>query len=171
MTDTISVRCRCGAVEIEISADPIAQFFCHCDDCQAVHGAAYAPESVYRASAVKVTRGEPSSWTLKRNPRFSCRECSTRLFIDVLNRGLRGVNAISWRGTVFRLSTTCSVNSPFGRLSMTSRTSSRERLSLAVPAIPSTGSAGRDCRRSSLQTLIGRRRFLGALNGNRMSPS
>ena len=92
MTDTISVRCRCGAVEIEISDDPIAQFFCHCDDCQAVHGAAYAPESVYRASAVKVTRGEPSSWTLKRNPRFSCRECSTRLFIDVLNRGLRGVN-------------------------------------------------------------------------------
>jgi len=92
MTDTISVRCRCGAVEIEISDDPIAQFFCHCDDCQAVHGAAYAPESVYRASAVKVTRGEPSSWTLKRNPRLSCRECSTRLFIDVLNRGLRGVN-------------------------------------------------------------------------------
>ena len=92
MTDTISVRCRCGAVEIEISDDPIAQFFCHCDDCHAVHGAAYAPESVYRASAVKVTRGEPSSWTLKRNPRFSCRECSTRLFIDVLNRGLRGVN-------------------------------------------------------------------------------
>ena len=37
MTDAISVRCRCGGVEMEISADPIAQFFCHCDDCQAVH--------------------------------------------------------------------------------------------------------------------------------------
>ena len=92
MTDTISVRCPCGAVEIEISADPIAQFFCHCDDCQLVHGAAFVPESVYPASAVEITRGEPSSWTLKRNPRFTCRECGTRLFIDVLNRGLRGIN-------------------------------------------------------------------------------
>jgi hypothetical protein len=33
------VQCRCGAVEIEIIAEPIVQFFCHCDDCQAVHGA------------------------------------------------------------------------------------------------------------------------------------
>ena len=92
MTDAISVRCRCGGVEIEISADPIAQFFCHCDDCQAVHGAAFVPESVYPAAAVSVTRGQPSSWTLKRNPRFTCPDCGTRLFIDVLSLGLRGVN-------------------------------------------------------------------------------
>ena len=36
------IQCRCGAVEVEISVGPIVQFFCHCDDCQAVHGA-YAP--------------------------------------------------------------------------------------------------------------------------------
>ena len=92
MTDTTLVRCRCGAVKIEISADPIAQFFCHCDDCQVVHGAAYVPESVYPASAVRIIQGEPLSWTLKRNPRFTCRGCGARLFIDVLNIGLRGVN-------------------------------------------------------------------------------
>src|ERR1700722_9076909 len=51
------VQCRCGVVEIEISAEPIVQFYCHCDDCQAVHGGAYAPESVYSADAVKVVRG------------------------------------------------------------------------------------------------------------------
>jgi hypothetical protein len=33
------VLCRCGATELEISAEPIVQFYCHCDDCQAVHGA------------------------------------------------------------------------------------------------------------------------------------
>jgi hypothetical protein len=92
MTDTMSVQCRCGAVEVEISADPIAQFFCHCDDCQAIHGAAFVPESVYPATSVKVTRGQPASWTLKRNPRFTCPDCGTRLFIDVLSLGLRGVN-------------------------------------------------------------------------------
>jgi hypothetical protein len=76
------VQCRCGAVEIEITAEPIVQFFCHCDDCQAVHGGAYAPESVYPADAVKVVRGDPMAWKLKRNPRVTCRECGTRLFIE-----------------------------------------------------------------------------------------
>ena len=86
------VQCRCGAVEVEISAEPIVQFYCHCDDCQAVHGGAYAPESVYPADAVKVVRGDPTTWRLKRNPRFTCRECGTRLFIDVEAKRLRGVN-------------------------------------------------------------------------------
>ncbi len=40
----MNIQCRCGAVELELASEPIVQFFCHCDDCQAVHGAAYAPE-------------------------------------------------------------------------------------------------------------------------------
>jgi hypothetical protein len=86
------VRCRCGEVEIEISAEPLAQFFCHCDDCQAMHGAAYVPESVYPAEAVRIIRGEPTSWILKRNPRSICRVCGTKLFIEVATLNLRGVN-------------------------------------------------------------------------------
>jgi hypothetical protein len=86
------VQCRWGAVGIEIKAEPIVQFFCHCDDCQAVHGGAYSPESVYPADAVKVVRGDPMSWKPKRNPRVTCRECGTRLFTDVEAPRLRGVN-------------------------------------------------------------------------------
>src|ERR1700751_2969682 len=86
------IQCRCGAVEVEITAEPIAQFYCHCDDCQAVYGAAYVPESVYPADAVKVIRGDPTNWRLKRNPRVTCRECGTRLFIDVEAKRLRGGN-------------------------------------------------------------------------------
>ena len=89
---TTRVQCRCGAVEIELTEAPIVQFFCHCDDCQAMHGAAYVPESVYPAAAVRVVRGDPKAWTLKRNPRFLCGNCGTRLFIDVLALGLRGLN-------------------------------------------------------------------------------
>src|SRR4051812_44969321 len=88
----LRVECRCGAVELEITAEPQAQFYCHCDDCQVLHGAAYVPESVYPASAVQVVRGQPSSWKLKRNPRSACPVCATRLFIDVLALGVRGVN-------------------------------------------------------------------------------
>jgi hypothetical protein len=92
MSEAMRVACRCGAVEIEISGEPVAQFYCHCDDCQIVHGGAYVPESVYAADAVRVVRGEPAAWTLKRNPRVFCRDCGTRLFIEVLALGFRGVN-------------------------------------------------------------------------------
>lgn len=89
---TLQVQCRCRAVTLELSGEPLAQFFCHCDDCQAAHGGAYAPESLYEAGCVKVLAGEPSRWTLKKNPRYTCPTCGTRLFIDVLAFGLRGVN-------------------------------------------------------------------------------
>jgi hypothetical protein len=89
---TSALQCRCGAIRLEVSGPPIAQFYCHCDDCQVLHGAAYVPESVYPAAAVRVTRGAPFSWTLKRNPRFGCPQCGTRLFIEVVAQQLRGVN-------------------------------------------------------------------------------
>lgn len=88
----MNITCRCGSVEVEIRGAPLVQMYCHCDDCQAVHGAAYVPESVYRASDVVVVRGEPTSWKLKRNPRVTCPTCGTRLFIDVLDKSIRGVN-------------------------------------------------------------------------------
>ncbi len=89
---TLEIECRCGEVKLEVTGDPLVQLYCHCDDCQAVHGAAYVPESVYRADAVKVVRGNPSAWKLKHNPRVTCTVCGTRLFIDVLALRLRGVN-------------------------------------------------------------------------------
>ena len=90
--ETLPVECRCGAVQLQLTGEPLEQFYCHCDDCQAMHGGAYVPESLYRADAVQVTRGAPASWTWKKNPRFTCPTCGTRLFIDVLAFGLRGVN-------------------------------------------------------------------------------
>jgi hypothetical protein len=89
---TLHIHCRCGALGLEVAGEPIAQFFCHCDDCQAMHGAAYVSESVYPASSVRVMRGSPSSFALKRNPRVACPACATRLFVDVLAFGVRGVN-------------------------------------------------------------------------------
>nr|WP_197495738.1 GFA family protein [Acidihalobacter yilgarnensis] len=80
----------------------MAQFFCHCDDCQAAHGAAYVPESVYRADEVMVVKGEPAAWALERNPRAFCRDCGTRLFIEVTALRLRGVNGYMLPAGAFR---------------------------------------------------------------------
>ncbi len=88
----IEIKCHCGAVRVEISGAPKAQFFCHCDDCQAVHGAAYIPVAMYSADRVKVTRGSPRAWQLRVTPRTTCPECGTRMFAEVPAIGVRGVN-------------------------------------------------------------------------------
>jgi hypothetical protein len=90
---SIQAQCNCGSVKLEISAPPVAQFYCHCDDCQAVHGAAYVPIAMFPADAVKIIAGEPSTFALKVNPRTSCRKCGTRLYAEPPGMGVKGVVA------------------------------------------------------------------------------
>jgi hypothetical protein len=85
------VRCDCGVVEVQLIGEPMAQYACHCDDCQAVHGKAY-PVALYPASAVTVTRGETAVFTLKTSPRTKCSRCGTYLFAEVQGHPFRGVN-------------------------------------------------------------------------------
>jgi len=89
----MDVQCPCGAVTMRIEGDPLVQFFCHCKDCQLSHGAAYVPESIYPAPAVKIVSGETITWKISRTPRYSCAKCGTRLMADVLDAGLRGIPA------------------------------------------------------------------------------
>jgi hypothetical protein len=79
-------------VEIRLTGKPVIQYFCHCDDCRAVHGKAY-PCSVYPAAAVSVTRGETDVFTLRTSPRTRCSHCRAFLFAEVPGQPVRGVNA------------------------------------------------------------------------------
>jgi hypothetical protein len=88
---TTHVRCGCGVVEVQLTGEPMAQYVCHCDDCQAVHGKAY-PVALYPASAVSVTHGETGAFTLKTTPRTRCSRCGTYLFAEVPGYPFRGVN-------------------------------------------------------------------------------
>ena len=89
----VETRCNCGGVTLALSGDSVAQFYCHCDDCQAVHGAAFVPIALYRASDVKITSGASSVYQRKQTPRHSCPTCGTRLFADLPAFGLRSVVA------------------------------------------------------------------------------
>jgi hypothetical protein len=73
---TTRVRCDCGAVEMHLTGGPITQYVCHCDDCQAVHGKAYAV-ALYPKPGVVVARGEIGAFTLKASPRTKCSRCGT----------------------------------------------------------------------------------------------
>lgn len=89
---TTTVECPCGTVQMQLAGEPMAQFFCHCNDCQEVHGKAY-PSAMYPALSVVVTRGETGVFTLKTTPRTKCKQCGAHLFAEVPGYGVRGVNA------------------------------------------------------------------------------
>ena len=88
----MELTCPCNTVTLKISAEPVAQFWCHCADCQTIHGAAYAAESIYPAAAVEIVAGETTSFALKRTPRISCAKCSTRLLVELPEIEMRAVN-------------------------------------------------------------------------------
>lgn len=89
----IEVDCLCGAVKLQLEGEPIAQLYCHCDDCQAVHSAAYVGVAVFPSQAVKVVRGEPATWTHKTLPRQRCAICGTHLIARVPDTDVTAVKA------------------------------------------------------------------------------
>jgi hypothetical protein len=95
-----SIHCSCGAVEMKLTGKPMLQYLCHCDDCQAVHGKAYAC-AVYLAPTVSVERGETDVFTLRTSPRTRCKRCGTYLFAEVPGQAVRGVNADLLPGGMF----------------------------------------------------------------------
>ena len=97
-----TLSCPCRVIEIAVHGSPIAQFYCHCDDCRTMTSGAYAAESVHREEEVLVTGGQTAVWTLQRNPRHYCPACGGRLFIHIPSRKLRGVNAFLLPEDAFR---------------------------------------------------------------------
>lgn len=90
---TTEISCPCGAVRVRINGEPLTQFYCHCDDCQAVHGGAYIGAAIYPSDAVTVTQGDLIAWTLRRLPRRRCAICGTQMIADVPGLGGCGVIA------------------------------------------------------------------------------
>jgi len=93
MSNTTTIGCNCGELKVEVSGDPVAQFYCHCDDCQAVHGAAYIPIIMFPADSVRVLAGARAVYALRNNPRLSCPSCGTKMFAEPPGMGVKGVVA------------------------------------------------------------------------------
>jgi hypothetical protein len=64
---------------MELTGEPLVQFYCHCDDCQAVHGAAYAPESVYPTGGPQIV-GRQKCLRYGGLPREHCQSSATTLW-------------------------------------------------------------------------------------------
>jgi hypothetical protein len=89
----MTIACPCGAVTLAIRGEPIVCLYCHCDDCQAVHGAAYLPAAMYRREQVSIVTGETFVWRRKTTARVTCQRCGTRLYAEPPGINVRSVSA------------------------------------------------------------------------------
>jgi hypothetical protein len=98
----ITVSCRCGSVQLKLSGAPVAQFYCHCDDCRAVTGGAFSPIALFQTGSVSVSGNNTSTWTYKTLPRTRCSTCGTLLFGEPPGLGMRGVSGYLLPADEFR---------------------------------------------------------------------
>lgn len=91
--NNIEIKCLCGSVVLKLTGEPVVQAYCHCDDCQVAHGAAYVATAAYPSHRVEVLKGQLIPLAVKTTPRMRCDTCGTFLFTEVANTGLRSVNA------------------------------------------------------------------------------
>jgi hypothetical protein len=100
--EAMTLSCRCGSVQLRVSSAPIAQFYCHCDDCRAATGSAFVPIALFPADAVAVSAGDTFTWTYKSLPRTRCSTCGTFLFGEPPGLGMRGVGGFLLPADMFR---------------------------------------------------------------------
>ncbi len=79
-------QCFCGAVAFEVCADPVDAKFCHCPQCQSLHGAPFQWAVIFHKHHVRFVRGldkisfyHPETNQSRRilPCKLSCSECRT----------------------------------------------------------------------------------------------
>ncbi|HZG30107.1 MAG TPA: GFA family protein [Ensifer sp.] len=90
---SITCQCRCGAVSLSIDGAPVTQLYCHCEDCQNAHRAAYAPAAIFPKEQVQVSGAEMTPRVIRSTERMFCRQCGTYLFSEIVSVGMRSVSA------------------------------------------------------------------------------
>lgn len=89
----IAITCPCGGTEMKLGGPPIVCVYCHCDDCQVAHGAAYIGAAIFPAARVVVVRGEILRWSRRTTARATCGRCGSRLFAEPSGLGVRSVTS------------------------------------------------------------------------------
>ncbi|HXZ54767.1 MAG TPA: GFA family protein [Burkholderiales bacterium] len=77
--------CFCGAVEVEVSGEPAAMGYCHCDSCRSWAKAPVNAFTLWKPEAVKVTKGAENVASFSKTPRSHrkwCKVCGGHLFTD-----------------------------------------------------------------------------------------
>lgn len=84
--------CFCGAIRYEMTEKPMFVHCCHCTDCQAQTGGAFAINAMIEASNVNLLKGKPKRVTMQTDSGrphdiYRCAKCQTALWSDYGRRG------------------------------------------------------------------------------------
>ena len=83
--NTYSGQCFCGAVQFEVTGEPVAMGYCHCGDCRLWSASPVNAFTLWKTEAIKVTQGEDKIRTYNKTPKSSrkwCANCGGHLFTD-----------------------------------------------------------------------------------------
>jgi hypothetical protein len=78
-------QCFCGAVEVTVQGEPVAQGFCHCASCRSWSAAPVNAFTLWQPGAVKVTRGANYLGSFRKtetSERKYCTRCGGHLFTE-----------------------------------------------------------------------------------------
>ena len=78
-------QCFCGTIKIEVSGEPEAMGYCHCQSCRSWSGAPVNAFSLWKADAVRVTAGAEHLGTFRKTPlseRQYCKKCGGHLMTN-----------------------------------------------------------------------------------------
>jgi hypothetical protein len=74
-------RCRCGAVEITVTAPPLITMACHCTGCQRMSASVFSLSVAIPGEGFAVTKGEPVLGGLRQGTRhYFCPSCMSWMF-------------------------------------------------------------------------------------------
>ncbi len=76
MAETYKGSCFCGAVQFEVTGEPMQQGFCHCNDCRQWSGGPVTSYALWQSSAVRVTAGGDKVVTYSKTGQAERRHCS-----------------------------------------------------------------------------------------------
>jgi hypothetical protein len=85
MTQTYEGSCFCGAVQLTVTGEPVAQGYCHCESCRSWSAAPVNAFTLWKPDAVKLTRGAEQVGVYhktERSYRKYCKVCGGHLMTD-----------------------------------------------------------------------------------------
>ena len=77
--------CFCGAVELRVTGAPVAMGYCHCDSCRKWSAGPINAFTLWRPSAIEVTRGKQQLDKHNKTPqsaRHWCKTCGGHVYTE-----------------------------------------------------------------------------------------
>jgi len=98
-------QCFCGQVEVEVTGEPAAQGYCHCESCRSMAGAPVRGFTLWPKDNVRVTRGEDQLKGYNKtdfSDRRHCANCGGQVLIYHPSIGMTDVHSEALREFDFR---------------------------------------------------------------------